>query len=85
MKLKENFLTHNVSDEQIMIDLTGKFQGIVTSNETAAFIVECLKNDITKKEIIQKILNVYDVSEEVARKDVDIILQKLESIDALIK
>ena len=83
MKLNKNFLTHNVSDEQVMVDLTGKFHGIVTNNETAAFIVDCLKEDTTKQEIVEKILNEFDVEEYVAQEDVERILNKLESIGAL--
>lgn len=83
MKLKTNFLTHNIEDEQIMIDVKGEFQGIVTSNETAAFIVDCLKEDVTKQQIVEKMAEVYDAPADVIEKDVERILQKLLSIDAL--
>ncbi|MBQ7653759.1 MAG: PqqD family protein [Clostridia bacterium] len=85
MKLKENFLTHYVENEQIMIDVKGIFHGIVTSNETAAFIVDCLKEDVTKREIVEKMAEVYDAPEDVIEKDVEKIVSKLESIGALEK
>ena len=46
------------------------FNGIVRNNETAAFIAELLKNEITEDEIVNKILEEYDVDEKTARKDV---------------
>ena len=83
MKLKENFLTHYVENEQIMIDSKGAFQGIVTSNETAAFIVDCLKQDVTKEYIVGKMAEVYDAPEEVIENDVEKILNILIKIEAV--
>lgn len=84
MKLKEGFVTHEMGDEQIMV-ATGSinFAGMVRSNPTAAFIVECLKECTTRDEIISKMLDKYDVTREVVSADVDKILTKLRSINAL--
>lgn len=43
MKLKDTFITHMSNGEQILVDASGKFSGLIRNNETAAFIVECLK------------------------------------------
>lgn len=83
MKLKDSFITHYVEGEQIMIDAKGEFQGIITSNETAAFIVDCLQKDVTKREIVEKMAEEYDAASDVIEKDVERILQKLQSIGAL--
>ena len=73
MKLKDGFITHNTRDENLLV-ATGEagksFNGIVRNNETAAFIAELLKNEITEDEIVNKILEEYDVDEKTARKDV---------------
>ena len=84
MKLKEGFVTHDMGGEQIMVS-TGStaFSGLVRSNGTAAFIVDCLKEETTREEIIAKMLDKYDASEEVISADVDKILAKLRSIKAL--
>ena len=49
MKLNPKFLTHETKGEHYIIS-TGdtRFKGIVKNNETAAFIVECLKGDTTE-------------------------------------
>ena len=84
MKLKDGFVTHEMGGEQIMV-ATGaaSFSGLVRSNATAAFIVDCLKEDVTAEQIVAKLLEKYDVSEAVVAADVEKILTKLRSIGAL--
>ena len=84
MKLKEGFITHETGGEQIMVFVgKTKFSGIVKSNETAAFIVDCLKTDTTEKEIAEKIMQKYDVTKETVTADVKKIIDKLRSIGAI--
>lgn len=56
MKLKNEFITHETDGEQIMVSAGTSFNGIVKSNKTAAFIVNCLKTDTTPAKIIEKCL-----------------------------
>ena len=51
MKLKNEFITHETDGEQIMVSAGTSFNGIVKSNKTAAFIVNCLKTDTTPAKI----------------------------------
>ena len=85
MKLNPKFLTHETKGEHITVSTTGtKFNGLIRSNPTAAFIVESLKNDTTESEIVDKILAKYDVERPTAEKDVADIIDKLRSIGAVI-
>ena len=53
MKLKDGFITHETDGEQIMVSAGNvKFSGLVRSNRTAAFIVDCLKSETSETEII---------------------------------
>lgn len=86
MKLKNGFITHRIQDTQMMVaagEAAKHFNGLVRSNETAAFIINCLKNDTTEEDIVEKILSEYDVSREIAAKDVKVVLEKLYSIGAI--
>ena len=83
MKLKESFVTHKNKDDYMMIDASGKFAGLIHSNATTAFIVECLKTETTREEIIQKMLDKYDADETDVAKDVDKIINALKSIGAV--
>lgn len=83
MKLKKNFITHRVGEEQLMLDVSGEFNGIVTNNDTAAFIVDCLMEDVSVSDIVKKVTDEYDVSYIIAEKDVMMIIEKLRKINAI--
>ncbi|MEE5993780.1 MAG: PqqD family protein [Oscillospiraceae bacterium] len=85
MKLNPKFLTHFTKGEHYIISTSGtRFSGIVKNNETAAFIVECLKSDTTENQIVDKLLSEYSGADRATvQKDVADILNKLRSIGAL--
>jgi hypothetical protein len=86
MKLSDQFVVHDTGSEQIMVPVgSAAFSGMVRSNRTAAFIVDCLREETTEDGIVGKLLAKYDVSEEIARKDVRAILGKLRSVGALVE
>ena len=85
MKLNPKFLTHETKGEHITVSTTGtKFNGLIRSNPTAAFIVESLKTDTTESAVVDKVLAKYDVDRPTAEKDVADIISKLRSIGAVI-
>lgn len=83
MKLKSTFITHNSGDEQLMISAGGDFSGMVRSNSTAAEIIDLLKNDTTREEIIATMADRYEVELSVLERDVDKVLSSLRSIGAI--
>ena len=87
MKLNPKFLTHTTKGEHYIIS-TGdtRFKGIVKNNETAAFIVECLKTDTTESGIVDRVLAEYTGADrETVARDVAEIIGKLRSIGAIIE
>lgn len=83
MKLKNGFITHTVDGEQVMVSVSGGFSGMVKSNPTAAFIVDCLKSDTTADEIIEKMSSKYDAPREVIAEDVKKVIDTLKGIGAI--
>lgn len=81
MRLKDELMLHKVSDETVVVP-TGKlsieFQGIIRNNETAGFIMELLKEERTEEELVDEILQVYDVDRETVSRDVHRIIMMLE-------
>ncbi|MDD6081307.1 MAG: PqqD family protein [Oscillospiraceae bacterium] len=83
MKLKESFITHKNKDDYMMIDASGKFAGIIHSNATAAFIIECLKTETTEDEILEKMIAKYDADKNIMADNVREIIDKLRKIEAV--
>ena len=84
MKLKDNFITQDVEDIQFLVPVGGEaFQGIVRSNETAAFIVNCLRNETTEEAIAEAMFEEYEAPRDVILADLRKILETLRGINAL--
>ena len=84
MKLRDGFITHESEGEHITVSAGGSaFNGLIRSNKTVGFIVECLKEDTTEEAIIEKMLQKYDAPREVIASDVSKILGNLRKIGAL--
>lgn len=85
MRLRPNFLTHKTKGEHYMISTSNtKFNGIVKNNETAAFIIECLKEDTTESAIVDNLLSEYKGADRpIVERDVANIIGKLRSIEAI--
>lgn len=86
MKLRDGFITYTACGEQIMVaagDAAQHFRGMIRSNQTAAFIIDCLKNDISRDELIGKLVEKYDAPRDVIARDVDHVLASLNKIGAL--
>ena len=84
MKLNSGFLAHDDGDNKLLVS-TGatKFSGLVRSNSSAGFIIECLESDTTEDEIVAKMQQKWDVSDETARRDVRKVVEQLRSIGAI--
>ena len=86
MKLKPGFVTHNVGKEQMMVaagPAARSFHGLVRSNETAAFIINCLKKETSEEAIVEAMLAEYEAPRETVEQDVHRIVEKLWEIGAL--
>lgn len=84
MKIKNIFEEELVGTETVMVSLDSTvLNGIVRTNETASFIISCLKNDITEERIISNVCNRYNVCEDVARQGVSKILVQLRNLDLI--
>ncbi len=84
MKLNDDFITQEVDGEQIMVAAgASDFCGLVRSNSTAAFIVDCLKKDTTQAAIVEMMCERYAAESDVIEKSVEAVIEKLRKIGAL--
>ncbi|MBQ6375183.1 MAG: PqqD family protein [Clostridia bacterium] len=84
MKLKDSYITQVIDDTQFLVAVgPGSFNGVVRSNETAAFIVDCLRSNTTEEAIVDAMCAQYNAPRDVIAADVGKILDTLRGIDAL--
>lgn len=83
MKLKDTYITHESDGEQILLDTSSSFAGLIRNNKTAAFIVECLKDDTKQEKIVEAMFEKYDAPKDVLAKDVSEVIEKLRKVGAL--
>jgi len=84
MKINSGFIAHNDGEDMLLVS-TGetKFSGLVRSNSTAGFIISCLQNDTTEDQIVAEMQKKWEVSDEIARRDVRKIVDQLKGIGAI--
>lgn len=86
MKIKSDFILRKVADSYVVVPvgkLTLDFNGIINLNETGAFLFELLQNGAEREDLIEKMLEEYEVSPEKAASDIDIFIQKVKEADVL--
>ncbi len=85
MKLNEYFVFRRVFGDNYLIPVgeNASVAGTINLNDSAAFIVECLKEDTNEVEIAEKLAHNYGISLEQAVKDVSALLNSLRQLDAL--
>ncbi len=84
MKLNPNFITQDIDDTQFLVPLgSEKFHGIVKNNKTAAFIINCLKEETTQEAILDAMEKQYDAPRDVLEADLNKALETLRSIGAI--
>ncbi len=86
MKIKNDFILRKVADSYVVVpvgELTLDFNGIINLNETGAFLFGLLQKGAEREELIEKLLDEYNVSPEKAAADIDIFLEKVRAANVL--
>lgn len=84
MNIKDDFVLRKVADSYVVVpvnSLTLDFNGVINLNETGAFLFEQLQKGIEKEELVEKMLDEYDVTREKASADIDLFINKLKDAD----
>lgn len=74
MKLKEGFIFRKIAGDNVVVPVgqnIKSFNGLIRLNDSAAFLWNLLKEDITKEELVNNLKNEYEIDESLAISDVD--------------
>ena len=80
MKINEGFMLREVAGNFVVVPVgkaSEKFKGVINLNAISALIWQKIEEGLEEEEIVQVILNEYEVEEEKARKDVNDFINKL--------
>ncbi|MBR7044403.1 MAG: PqqD family protein [Lachnospiraceae bacterium] len=86
MKLKAAFITQQIGDRQYMVaagEEAARFRGMISSNRTAAAIVDLLKTETTEQEVVDAMFRRFDAPREKIESDVRKVIGILRSVGAL--
>lgn len=87
MKLKDGYMLRCVAGKYIVVavgDASVDFNGIITTNETGAFLWKLLENETTENDLINSLISEYDVDPETANKDVSAFVKNLKDAELLL-
>ena len=89
MKLKKELITHQIDGDYITVftsDSRDEFHGILRTNFTGQFILDCLstEKDINEEEILKKMQERFSGDAAQMKKDLGIVLNHLKQADAII-
>lgn len=81
MKINKNFELQNVCDEHLLIatgDENVDFSNLISLNPTAAFLWEGLAQaeNFTIEDMVALLCSEYEVEEDIAREDCELIVEK---------
>ena len=86
MKIKEGFIIREVAGNFIVVAVGSavkQFNGVITLNETGSFLWKKLQDGCEKQDLVNAVLDEYDVTEDVAEKDVTAFIEKLNGAGLL--
>lgn len=82
MKIKPGYLLREVAGQFIVVPVGNQaisFNGIITLNKSGKVIWEVMQKETSKDEIIHALKEVFEVSDEVAMKDVNTFIETLKT------
>ncbi len=86
MRMKKNYLLREIADMYVVVP-TGqeaiKFNGIISLNQSGKRLFEKLQEDRTESELVDFLLDTYDVTKKKAREDIRQFVAILKEHDLL--
>ena len=86
MKIKEGYTLKTVANQHLVIPI-GKegvnFNGIITLNDSGKMLFEAMRKDITRDNLINMVMDRYDIDKTTAENDIDDFIEILKNKNLL--
>ncbi len=86
MKIKEGFIRKTIAGSEVVLAVgkaAEQFNGTITLNGSGKLLWELLEAGCEQSDLVQKILDAYEIDEETARADVERFLSGLRKYSIL--
>ena len=86
MKIKEGFTLRNVADMNVVVPVSENaldFKSMLSLNETGACVWQAMKEDISEAQLVQKLVDEYEVEEKTAESDIREFLDEIRALGTL--
>ena len=83
MRIKPDFELVNIAGDFLLIpvgDQIDRFNGTVVLNEVSAFLINKLKTEIDRDDLVSLLIMEYGIDSKTAQEDVDEALEKMRKI-----
>lgn len=73
MKISTGYMLREIAGHYVVLPIGSKvveFTGVITLNETGAFLWKSMESDITEAELIEKMTAEYAIDEATAKQDI---------------
>lgn len=87
MKLKYDFIVREIGERYVAVAVgenAEDFHGIIKMNKSGKIILEMMKNEISKEELVAALMDKYEGTEEFFSGEVDKFVKSLADVDAII-
>ena len=83
MKIKDGYILREIAGSFVVIPESGDMvlDGIITLNESGAFLFNLLKEEQTKDQLLNAMLKEYNIDNLTAEKDLNLFLERLNKTD----
>ena len=86
MKIKKGFIVRKIGGQNVAVavgEASKEFNGMIKLNETGKFLWDLLEKGALIDELVEKVLEEYEVDESTARADVEKFVENLKELGAL--
>ena len=88
MKLRDGLIREKIDQDFITVftsDSASEFHGLMRSNRTTEFILDCLMEETDESRILEKMMEQYDGDPKEMEEDITMVLAILRKADALLE
>ena len=87
MKIKEGFILREIAGSFIVVavgEAVKSFNGVINLNPTGALLWKKLSEGGDEQSLLKALLDEYDVEEEVAKKDIELFIDRLKKANLIV-